>query len=181
VTTSTTISTLPPAEACGNCLDDDGDGLADFEDSDCCGGIPEVLSIERLQLRSIGAATQLKLAASPLAGEASLAPPTHAVFVQLAVAEDDPIFCASVDAVHFRGRRNTATFADRSNGVPSAGGITSLRIQRHRSGTLRLKLGGDRVAFASPAAGSLRVAVALRSLVEPGNPTRCAAGLGDFE
>ena len=25
-----------PTEMCGNCLDDDGDGLIDYEDADCC-------------------------------------------------------------------------------------------------------------------------------------------------
>jgi Right handed beta helix region len=35
VVPSTTSTTLPP-EICGNCLDDDGNGLIDFEDPACC-------------------------------------------------------------------------------------------------------------------------------------------------
>jgi hypothetical protein len=181
VTTSTSTSTLPPPETCGNCLDDDGDGQADFEDADCCVGLPEILAVDALALRSVGAFTQLTLAAFPLAGEPSLSPPTHRVFVQLAPAEGPPVFCARIDPVHFRGKRNAATFTDRTGGVPSAGGITSLRLQRQRGGPLRLKLRGDRVAFASPPAGTLRVAVALQSLVTPGQPTSCAAGTGQFD
>src|SRR5262249_26252579 len=36
-TTTSTTTTTVPAEACGNCLDDDGDGRVDFDDADCCG------------------------------------------------------------------------------------------------------------------------------------------------
>jgi hypothetical protein len=78
-----------------------------------------------------------------------------------------------VDALHFRGKKSTATFTDRTNGVPSAGGITSIRLQRQGTDGVRLKLAGSHVAFDTPVTDHLRIAVALRSLAEPGNPTRC--------
>jgi hypothetical protein len=57
--------------------------------------------------------------------------------------------------------------------VPSAGGVSAIRLQRLGTGSLRLTLQGTRLAFVTPAAGQLRIAVALRSLVKPGSPTRC--------
>src|SRR4029077_20310218 len=35
-TSSVKTTTTLPAEVCGNCIDDDGDGLVDDEDSACC-------------------------------------------------------------------------------------------------------------------------------------------------
>src|SRR5262249_31949779 len=37
VSSTTTTLAPPPKEICGNCVDDDGDGLTDFEDAACCG------------------------------------------------------------------------------------------------------------------------------------------------
>jgi hypothetical protein len=40
-----------PREICGNCIDDDGDGLVDGEDPDCCTGQPLWIDIKRLRLK----------------------------------------------------------------------------------------------------------------------------------
>jgi len=171
--TSTTSSTLPPPEECGNCLDDDGDGLTDFEDADCCETPPGTLTVERLTLLPIGAVSRIELAASSLPAVPSLVPSTQTLIVQLAPDDATPILCASVDALHFRTKRDRATFVDRSGGVPSARGITNARLQRLGTGLLRLTLRGARAGFHTPAAEQFRVAVALRSLVTPGAPVRC--------
>jgi hypothetical protein len=164
----------PSSEQCGNCLDDDGDGLTDFEDADCCETPPSTLSVEQLRLRVDGDTSQLALSASALPSVTSLSPATHTLFIQLADDDDEPGLCATIDAVHFRGRKSKATFTDRTDGVPSAGGISAIRLQRQKTGAVHLKVTGSDVAFGTQATDHLRIAVALRSLAEPGNPTRCA-------
>src|SRR5439155_1472575 len=66
-TTSTTASTLgtgpvpPPREICGNCIDDDGNGLTDFEDPACCMQSQAfTMTVTRGLLRPRGATTRLK-------------------------------------------------------------------------------------------------------------------------
>ena len=176
---TTTTSTLPGAELCGNCADDDGDGLTDLEDPECCDQGPGALTVQRLRLVPADAETSLALDGSGLPPLTTLAPPTQTLFVQLAADDAPPLLCASVHAVHFRGKRDRATFSDRTGGVPSAGGISKIVLQRLGTGALQVDLRGKRLAFATPAASQLRVVMALRSLVTPGTPVRCVAGTVD--
>jgi hypothetical protein len=133
---------------------------------------PGALTVDRLRLRFDGETSRLRLTASSLPALASLSPATQTLFVQLAADDGEPSLCAAIDAVHFRGKKS-AVCTDRTGGVPSARDITSVRLQRRGSGLVRLKLAGARVAFGTRPTGRLRIAVALRSLAEPGTPTRC--------
>src|SRR5206468_2515930 len=90
-TTSTTTTTLgtgpvpPPRDICGNCIDDDRNGLTDFEDPACCMQSQAfTMTVTRGLLRPRGAATRLKLK-SLLAkvGLADVNPLKQDVFVQI--------------------------------------------------------------------------------------------------
>jgi len=173
-TSSTSTTTLPVPESCGNCLDDDGNGLTDFEDPACCGDTaPAVTTIELLRLLPGVAASRLNLSLAPLPVVAAVSPATHTVFVQLVPDDGAPAFCASVDAVHFRAKGSKASFRDTTLGVPSAAGLSSVKLRRLASGNTRLTLGGVAVAIPTPDATRIRIGVALRALTEVGAPTRC--------
>jgi hypothetical protein len=171
---TTTSSTLPGAEQCFNCLDDDGDGLTDFEDPDCCLGAPGALSVERLALKPIGAVTRVELTASGLPAVSTLSPSTQTLYLQLAPDDGTPMVCASVHAAQWKAKPQRATFTDLTNGVPSAHGLTAITLQRLGTGALRATFRGARARFHTPAAQHVRVAIGLQSLVTPGSPVRCA-------
>ncbi|HWP65291.1 MAG TPA: hypothetical protein VNO26_05200 [Candidatus Limnocylindria bacterium] len=172
-TTSTTASTVPPVEQCGNCRDDDGDGLTDYEDADCCAAPPGTLTVERLTLLPIGAVTRVQLAAVGLPAVPTLVPSTQTLVLQLAADDAEPFVCAEVHALHFRSKPDRATFVDRTSGVPGARGLTSIGLRRLGTGALRLTARGARARFYTPAAERIRVTAALRLLVAPGTPVRC--------
>jgi hypothetical protein len=137
------------------------------------------LKLDRLQLRPADTETRLALDGSGLPALTTLTPPTQTLFVQLAADDAPPLLCASVHAIHFRAKRDRATFSDRTGGVPSAGGISKIVLQRLGTGALQAKIRGAHLAFATPAATQLRVTLALRSLVTPGTPVRCVSGTAD--
>jgi hypothetical protein len=127
-----------------------------------------------LALKPIGAVTRVELVASGLPAVTTLFPSTQTLYLQLAPDDGTPMLCASVDAVHFRAKRDRSTFADRTNGVPSARGLTAITLQRLGTGALRATFRGARARFHTPSAQHVRVTVGLRSLVTPGTPVRCA-------
>jgi hypothetical protein len=114
----------------------------------------------------------LKLSSPALPGITSVSPLTHTLLVQVAPDDAEPGLCAEIDAVHFRGKRSRARFADRTGGVPPARGITSAKLQR-RGDAVSLKLTGD-VVLGATASERYRIAVATRALAEPAAPVRCA-------
>jgi hypothetical protein len=173
-TSSTSTTTLPVPEICGNCLDDEGNGLVDFEDPACCGGVaPSITTIELLRLLPGVAASKLNLSLAPLPVVSALSPATHAVFVQLVPDDGESAFCASVDLVHFRAKGNKASFRDATGGVPSAMGLSSVKLRRLSSGNTRLTVSGAAAAIPTPDATRIRIGVGLRALTEVGTPTRC--------
>lgn len=101
--TSLTPISPAPVEQCGNCADDDGDGLVDFADDDCCTST-SALTLDRLAIRG----GDLRLAVHH-------ALPATAEDTTLQVVGDDGVgVCASVGAgswgptlrvVEGRGRR----------------------------------------------------------------------------
>jgi hypothetical protein len=154
----------------------DLDLLTDFEDPDCCGGVPPgPTTVEQLQVRPNAETSRLKLAAAPLPPMDELSPPTHTIFFQLAADDGPPVFCASIDAVHFRARGNKASFRDSGGGVPPAGGLASIKLRRLSSGSIRMKATGSAVDFATPEASLFRVAIGVEALAELQTPTRCVA------
>src|SRR5262249_28803234 len=82
---------------CGNCRDDDADGLVDMADPDCC-ATGATLTIDRLKVGRHGARRNVKLAGT-VAGIDSTA--KQDIVLQLHPANDEPI-CAHLPADHLR-------------------------------------------------------------------------------
>src|SRR5437773_2581388 len=180
--TSTTTSTLgtgpvpPPREICGNCIDDDGNGLTDFEDPACCMQSQAfTMTVTRGLLRPRGATTRLKLK-SLLAkvGLADVNPLKQDVFVQIRPAGGTAVLCAKAPTDKFMKMHGAFKFWDRHHRVASAKGISDIRVKVRRDGSVRFSAVGKRVKFSTPQAGTLQVTVGFRdpATAEAGN--RCS-------
>jgi hypothetical protein len=160
-------SECPPvaAEECGNCVDDDANGLTDYEDPSCCtaprrfpmvlrkGGITRSQKKQetRLRLRSI-------LSSS---GMADVDPSKQTVYLQLRDPAGASIFCARIPATSFKTKRGTRfKFRDRDGGLASAGGLRRVSIVKAKDGSVRLLAKGKGVPFDLPSAGAIEITAA---------------------
>jgi hypothetical protein len=165
----------PPASAtfeiCGNCLDDDGDGLVDLADPSCCA--PERTGVmERIggRIAPGEAGSRLRLAATLGAG-ARLSPDGQQVLMQLGT-EPNGSFCASMPPNAFRGTAERLRVA----GAPIAGarGVRHMLLARAADGTIRWRARGRRVGFSTDErAGLLDILVLLADAADPGAGPRC--------
>jgi hypothetical protein len=128
--TSTTTTTTLDTELCDNCSDDDGDGLVDFEDPDCC-ATPAPLTLRKSTLRPRGVGVAklkltAKLATGPVADGHGRDAGSH-----------DPASglgrCASVHA-SLRGASSAARRASRSEATSSARTASSASASSRSAG-----------------------------------------------
>lgn len=157
----TTTTTLPPgAEACGNCRDDDGDGLTDLEDPDCCAGGALTLAKARLKpSKKVPGTTiaRLKMTfADP--GAVTLDPTKQDTVVQLHRRGGTPDYCARIPAAAVIGKKGkTYKFVDKTGGVASAAGVKKIVIKRKKGGVLLATLAAKAAKFATPAPGPIAI------------------------
>src|SRR3989442_3675425 len=178
-TTTTTLGTGPvpaPRDICGNCIDDDGNGLTDFEDPACCMQSQAfTMTVTHGLLRPRGVTTRLKLK-SLLAkvGLADVDPLKQDVFVQIRPAGGTDVLCAKAPADKFMKMHGAFKFWDRHHHVASAKGISDIRVKVRRDGSVRFSAVGKRVKFSTPQGGTLQVTVGFRdpATAEAGN--RCS-------
>jgi hypothetical protein len=170
-----TTTTLPLiTEICGNCIDDDGNGLVDLDDPACCADeTAEPLLVRSLRVRERGAETQVKLLANfEGQGLKPLAPSTRALLLRVGPDDGERLVCATIDADQFRASRRTLRVQDRRRFITGAEGLRRLRLRLNRSETAKVKAAG-RFPFATPGAGDYRVTVALRDATTDDGPSRC--------
>src|SRR5436305_677248 len=121
-----TSAGAPGRGLCGNCVDDNHDGLGDWEDPQCCAQ-PMALAVDRVRLR---------LPPAPVHGDrlrlqAIYSEVTPALFdplkqdtsLQLSDASG-PLFCTTIPAGRFR-RTHRLVFAFTDPAARSAGGLES--------------------------------------------------------
>jgi len=182
ITTSTTIgggtttTTLPgTAEICGNCIDDDGDGLTDFEDPDCCtGAAPAAMIVTQAGIASRKGATSLRLSAQlAQTGIASGTTSTQDVFLQLRSAGQETL-CAFVPAADLVRKRSVLRFRDPKHAVGSAAGVDRIVLRGRKAGGV-LKAGGHALSLGTLSAGNVSVTLGLRP-VTAGGGNHCAGG-----
>jgi ELWxxDGT repeat protein len=172
-TTSTTTTPAPPTtsstlprEDCGNCVDDDGDGDVDFEDSECC-ATRGLLALGQVRVKPHDGGSTLKLKGVlggfelPAAGAADLV-------LQLR-SDKGPSWCARIPASALRAAKRGLRFDDSAATVASANGLERIRLQRAKRGGKTVVISGDDTSF-TPAAGHVEVTLAL---VGAGDGARC--------
>jgi len=175
-TTTTTLGGEPgPREICGNCIDDDGNGLTDFEDPACCMQTQAfTMEVTRGLLRPHGGTTRLKLKSLlAQAGLADVNPLKQDVFVQIRPTGGTDVLCAKAPAGKFMKMHGAFKFWH-GRLVASAKGINDILVKVRRDGSVRFSAVGKRVEFTTPPGGTLQVTVGFRdpATAEAGN--RCS-------
>lgn len=155
--TTTTTTTLPGVEDCGNCADDDGDGLTDLEDPSCCDASLS-FALQRGLVKPAKPATASRLVLKGRVGGAQGVDPTAAVVVlQLRPAGAGELLCARVPAGSFRRKGKAFRFSDRRGTIAPAAGIAKIVLRTRRDGSLAAAVVAKRAAFQTPAAGPILI------------------------
>jgi hypothetical protein len=163
-------------ERCGNCADDDGDGLVDVEDPDCCTEGTGTLDVTRAWITPHDGGTAVRLAGR-VAGTGEL-PPAGAtdVRVQLSGGADGKTVCADIPAAALAPRSGGVVFTDLRGKLASARGIRSLALRaRPQNGGAMLSLVGRKVPLVTPT-GPVAVTLALHPSGGIASANRCYAG-----
>jgi hypothetical protein len=185
-TTDDTVSACHcvPREICGNCIDDDGDGLTDFEDPDCC---PQqgsfVMSVTQGRLRPRGSRTKFLLhSVLAKSGMEKVNPLEQDVFVQIRQPNGPELLCAKAPATKFMRKHRAFTFWDKKHKVASVKGIQDMKVRvvtKKKPGT-RFRTHGKRVEFQTPARGSLQVTVAFHDPAGDDSQNMCSTQVQAF-
>ena len=155
----------PPTEICGNCRDDDGNGLMDFEDPACCGGSPAAMQLKRAALtrRPKGGGTRLMLKAFPAPMDLGQPPVAHDVVVQVRADGSADGYCSVIPAASVKASKRGLRFRDRKGTVPTARGLEAMALRLKRNGRVLATASGRRAAIPSIASGTpLRMSWAVR-------------------
>src|SRR5439155_1391893 len=168
-----------PTETCGNCIDDDGNGLTDFEDP-ACSGQAGTLTLEEGRLRPSGDATRLDLH-SVLAGSGlGVNPLADDVILQIRPENGTDVLCARIPAASFVKHRRLFKFADPKHAVASAQGLDDVKIQVQANGSVRLRVGGKRAQMICPDAGALQMTVGFHNATAGDGGNRSATTVQTF-
>jgi len=126
-------------EICGDCIDNDGNGLTDFEDPACCTGQIQrfTMDLKRGRIRPRGVTSRLRLRSIlARAGMSTVDPQKQDVFLQIRPEGASDVLCARVPAASFMHKHRVFKFWDHKHLVASAMGIDDMRIKVRRNGTL---------------------------------------------
>jgi hypothetical protein len=165
-------------EICGNCVDDDGNGLVDLADAACCA--PERTAVMELREGRIAPGretSRLRLAAT-LGGGALLSAGGQQVLMQLGSAPNGS-FCASMPPSAFRGTAEKLRLTREA--VAGARGVRRMLLRRQADGAVRWQARGRRVGFSTDERqGSLDILLLLADATAPGEGARCFAARAFF-
>jgi hypothetical protein len=153
------------AEVCGDCQDNDGDGLVDYEDPDCCQHI-DPLTLARLVMRKRpqAAGDSLRLRSRAVASSAtSLNPARDGVTLQLSdgggqlYCHDIAIATTKVGLKHgvFRFRDKTGTLA---------AGLRQARFKIRKNGQIVFRAAGSKMQLRPATDPGLRVTLRVGDL-----------------
>jgi hypothetical protein len=145
-----------PLERCGDCKDNDGDGLTDYEDPDCC--LQQTrLTVRTLRLKptTTAAGSRMRL----MAHADMYADPMDDVTMQIA-DRDGQLFCRTIPAESWReGSSTVFRFRDRTG--RKATGLRLARLQLKKNGRLVLRTRGKEMPLRFTAGGPTSVTVRL--------------------
>ena len=158
-------------EICGNCLDDDGNGLVDLADAACCAPERSAPMELREGIIAPGAATSRLRLAATLGGDAPLSAGGQQVLMQLGSAPNGS-FCASMPPSAFRGTADRLRLGREV--VVGARGVRRMLLRRRPDGAVRWQASGRRVGFSTEERqGSLDILLLLADAADPTTSPRC--------
>lgn len=168
----------PALEICGNCRDDDGDGLVDLADDACCPGArTAAMALEVARIAPGATASGLRLRAT-LAAAGPLSPRGQQVLLQLGTAPGAS-FCASLPPSAFRGGPKRLRLA--RGAAAGSRGLRRMTLRQAADGTIRWRAGGRRVGFTTAdRGGALDVLLLLADATDPAAGARCFTARAEF-
>jgi len=177
-------------EICGDCIDNDGDGLTDFEDPDCCDASAGQLFAMELRKgrvrprKSAEALLRLKggLARSGLAS--MIDPPTNVVALQIESQENGEVLCAMIPAGKFVKAKKGRTFnySRKKAQVPLELGrnLDRIVIKILKNGQVRYRAKGKHTALRTPPEGTLRITFGFSRPGSPASDNVCSQAVRVF-
>jgi hypothetical protein len=176
-----TTTTLPLGdEVCGNCVDDDGDGLTDFEDPACCAGGQTAIALRKGKIRRLAGGASFLNLDTTIGAPGGIDALSQDVHVQLRTLGGTGLLCLNVPATKFRTVRRVVTFRDRKHTVPTAQQMDGVELRRLRGGALLVHLEGRRMPFATPSEKQLVLTLGFRNPTLAEGENRCASGTQTF-
>ena len=175
--------TTTPHEICGNCIDDDGNGLTDFEDPACCAQVQKFeMSLSKGRIHPRGTTSKLLLKSLlARAGLSAVNPLQEDVFLQIRPSGGtSDLLCAQMPASHFMRRHGAFRFWDRKNLVSSAKGIQDMTIKVSRNGSVKFRTHGKHVQLSNVKQGSLVLTVSFHSNTAGNAPNQCSQTVESF-
>jgi len=139
-----------PREICGNCIDDDGDGLVDAEDPDCCSA-PVALDLRKLKIRLAGgkitgSRMRMKARSAQFAMQ-SMDPVTQDTSIQISDGHGQ-VFCQTITAKNWKHpNRRTYRFRDKAGSF--AGGLKNGNFKMKKNGKVLFRTRGKKVSLRS--------------------------------
>jgi cysteine-rich repeat protein len=176
------------AEDCTNCIDDNGDGLVDFEDPQCCSAPNAFISSVRrgnLKPRKNGRSFLRLREVLDASGGLQLKPMNEQVTLQIRQG-DNELLCARVPAGKFMLMKGKwwKFWAKKSakNAIikGQAQGVEDMAIKIKKNGTVRYKAYGRKVMMQTPPAGTLEITVGFQDPTIGNASNRCSRVLQSF-
>ena len=153
---ATTTTTLAPTEVCGNCADDDGNGLTDDEDLACCAN-PAAMQVKKVLIVP-GPAGAMKGHLSLTAilaqtGFADVDPTRDDVTVQFHNSNGE-LLCATAPHARWTRERHRGPFQFADPTGTMAQGLRKMQIKVQKNGSTRFTTAGKKMdlgRYAQPA------------------------------
>jgi hypothetical protein len=175
---------LGTAEVCGDCIDNDGDGLTDFEDPACCANQqlfamthvrgrmrPRSKNRSFFQVHSTLATRGLGRMVNPRANGQD-------VYVLVRPIGGTNVLCARIPAKKFMTMGNKHMFWDRKRKLPSAKGLGDMTLISGRNGRLRLRTWGKNVDIPfQGTSGNLQITVGFRNALAGDAANICSSAV----
>jgi hypothetical protein len=153
--------TCVPTEICGDCLDNDGDGLVDYEDDACCQA-HAALDVRRMRLNGTPGkvrGNRLRVKARRVAFDAATLDPMHQDTTLQISDGAGTVFCQTIPAEHWTHRRaRIFRFKDKAGAF--AGGLRKGAFKVKKDGRIVFGAKGKQVAL--PSTSGQAVTVTLR-------------------
>jgi hypothetical protein len=151
-----------PKEICGDCIDNDGDGLVDYDDPDCCAALTQ-LQLKRLVLTPGAKKPQgrrLVMKARRLGFAPTDFQPMNGATLQISDSSGT-FFCQKMPASGWKhkGRSRVFTFRDKKGTL--AGGLRLSRFTMKKNGTVVFATTGKNVTLRPTDGRDVRVTLAV--------------------
>jgi hypothetical protein len=150
----------PPVESCNDCTDNDGDGLADYEDPDCCAE-QQTMVFKRIKVKKATAKGGRRLRVKSVYSASTpngFDPQSQDTTIQLSDRRGQ-LFCKTIEASHWmKVSKRMVKFWDMQHAY--AGGLSDGRFTFKKNGTLMFHtLGSKKLQLRSLDGDTLKVTV----------------------